>query len=83
MTSVTREVIRIESVFESPAEADDTFQEVNIVIILLKAGVHERYLKKTMRQVDEADYHKWKVVILGASTMSLTKGEKSVCLSND
>ena len=78
MASFNCELFQIECESESPTELDDTFQEA---IIFLKAWVHERYREVTMRHVDQAEYHKWKLVILGARTKSFTDGKKAVCMS--
>ena len=83
MESFNCDLFQIECESESPTELDDTFQEVSIAIVLLKACVHERYREVTMRHVDQAVYHKWKMVILGARTKSFTEGEKAVCWSED
>ena len=83
MESFNCDLFQIECEFESPTELDDTFQEVSIAIVLLKAWVHERYRGVTMRLIDQDEYLKWKMVILGARTKSFTEGEKAVCLSND
>ena len=58
MESFNCELFQIECESDSPTELDDTFQEVSIAIVLLKAWVHERYREVTMRHVDQAEYHK-------------------------
>ena len=83
MESFNCELFSIECESDSPTELDDTFQEVSIAIVFLKARVHERYLEVTMRCVDQTENNKWKMFILGALTKSFTEGEQAVCLSND
>ena len=51
-------------------------------IVLLKAGVHERYWKVTVRRVDQAENISWKRSSLALEPKVLPK-EKRRCLSRD